>query len=204
MNAETPVTIEGGGPRLEGMLRDGDADIAAVVLHPHPQYGGDMHNHVVAAVCGALAAEGATTLRFNFRGTGRSEGEYEGGAGEADDARAAVAFVCERQPGRRVVLAGYSFGAAIALGVAEGLGLAGLVLVSLPGQMASRALPEGLPALIVTGGRDPIAPPEALRALDSPGREVIVVPGADHGWFPGAELLVGHVREFVRNLPNGR
>jgi alpha/beta superfamily hydrolase len=204
MNSELPVTIQSAGLRLEGRLREGDGDVAAVVLHPHPQYGGDMDNHVVMTLCRAIANEGATTLRFNSRGTGQSGGAFDGGAGEADDARAVVADIRGRRPGAKVVLAGYSFGAGIAASVADGVDVSGLILVSLPGQMAPRSLPDGVPAVLLTGDRDSISPPEALRALESPGRKLIVLPGVDHSWFPGADQLEEHVRAFIRNLPSGQ
>jgi alpha/beta superfamily hydrolase len=204
MNSEAAVTIDSGGLPLQGKFCEADGDMAAVVLHPHPQYGGDMDNHVVMTLCRAIAEEGASTLRFNFRGTGGSAGSYEGGTGEAEDARAAVAYVREWRPDARILLAGYSFGAGIAAGVAHGLELAGLVLVSLPGQMASRPLPDGLSTLLLTGDRDPIAPPEAVRALEAPGRKLIVVPGVDHSWFPGVTELAEHARAFLRNLSSGQ
>src|SRR5438445_2602075 len=88
------VQFQSDGLRLEGALRVvPDARLCAVVLHPHPLYGGDMDNHVVTALCAALNALGATTLRFNFRGAGASEGRHDNGRGEVEDAVEAVRFV---------------------------------------------------------------------------------------------------------------
>jgi alpha/beta superfamily hydrolase len=115
-------------------------------------YGGEMNNHVVTTVCETLADAGATTLRFNFRGAGRSEGEFDGGKGELDDAAAAVASVRALQPGAPLVLAGYSFGAAIAARLASDVNPAALVLISPPvGMMGLQALDESMPALLISG-----------------------------------------------------
>ena len=118
------MSIPSGGRSLEAAIHDGDGALAVLVLHPHPQYGGDMDNHVVTAICGAMATRGATTIRFNFRGAGRSQGTYDNGRGEADDARAALKTLREAAPGAKILLAGYSFGAMIAAGVAAGAELA--------------------------------------------------------------------------------
>jgi len=99
---ERPFAFESGGLQLEGMLHEGDGGLAAVVLHPHPLYGGDMDNHVVLALRGTLAGAGATTLRFNFRGAGRSQGEHDGGRGEATDARAAIDELRKLRPGCQI------------------------------------------------------------------------------------------------------
>jgi alpha/beta superfamily hydrolase len=199
---ETHVAFESEGLRIEGALHTGDGKLAAVVLHPHPQYGGDMDSHVVTTLCRTLAEAGATTLRFNFRGAGASEGAYDGGPGEAADARAAIDYVRGRAPGAALVLSGYSFGAAIAAGIAADISAVALVLVSLPAQ-APGVLPAGVATLIVTGDADAIAPAEELRQLEAPGRPVVVVDGVDHFWFPGADRLAAAVAGFLRNLQSG-
>ena len=199
MASERAFTIESDGLCLEGALREGDGDLLALVLHPHPRYGGDMHNHVVTAVCGALAERGATTLRFNFRGTGRSEGAFDSGRGEADDARAAVGALRALRPDGRLLLAGYSFGAMIAAFVATDLRPDALALISLPLSMAETpTLDPELRTLLITGDRDNVAPPDALRALDAPNRTIVVVPGVDHGWWPGLDELTSAVGAFAK------
>lgn len=201
---EEHVTIESDGLRLEGALHEGGtprdgSGLAAVVLHPHPQYGGDMDNHVVLALCRTLGDVGAGTLRFNFRGAGRSEGSFDGGHGEAHDAIAACEYVRSRHAGALLVLAGYSFGAGVAAAVAADVKPDALVLVSPPAQMMPKRLAPGA-ALLLAGGRDPIAPPEPLRALEGRSTRLVVVEEADHGWWPGADRLAEAVREFVGNL----
>ena len=95
---EEAVSIPGPGIVLEGRWWPGAAPQDAVITHPHPLFGGDMANNVVLTAVRALAARGMTTLRFNFRGVGRSTGTYGGGLEEADDVAAALAFLKSRTP----------------------------------------------------------------------------------------------------------
>jgi alpha/beta superfamily hydrolase len=160
-----------------------------------------MHNHVVLAACEAFAGAGATTLRFNFRGTGRSEGAFDNGRGEADDAGAAIGAARELGSGAQVVLVGYSFGAAIAATIAAESELRGLVLVSPPvAFMPLPRLQDGLETLVIAGGLDEIAPSEAVLALASASRRVVVVAGVGHTWWPGLEQLSLELSNFVSTL----
>jgi alpha/beta superfamily hydrolase len=198
MNAEHHITIQSDGLQLEGELRDGEGALAALVLHPHPQHGGDMSNHVVMAVCQALAEFGAATLRFNYRGAGRSEGTYDGGRGEAEDARAAAAILRSSNTGAKLVLAGYSFGAMIAANIAADIRPDALILVSPPTGMVELPSFDGsLPMLVAAGDRDQVAPASAIRALEAPNRSIVIAPGVDHSWWPGLDDLQDAVRSFV-------
>ncbi len=96
--------------KLEGLLNTADADRAAIITHPHPLYGGDMTNPVVAAIAQAYQDHGWTTLRFNFRGTGRSQGAFDNGIGEQEDIHSAIAYM-NASGYSQIDLAGYSFGA---------------------------------------------------------------------------------------------
>ena len=168
----------------------------ALVLHPHPQYGGDMDNHVVSAMCDALAEFGAT-LRFNFRGTGRSSGSHDGGRAEQDDALTAVAVARHQVPNLPLLLTGYSFGAQIAAAVCDRAEASGLILVSPPlayGGIAN--IVSSAPVLAIAGDRDPVCPDGMLRALDSETTEVRIVPGADHSWLNGIGEMVAAIRSF--------
>ena len=172
MTQEQRVEIPGADLRLEGRLQAGPGALAALVLHPHPKYGGDMDNHVVLALCDALRALDATTLGFDFRGAGQSEGQFHGHGGEWTT-RARRWHVCARP-----LLAGASssralFGASIAASLAGDEDVAGLVLISLPvGMMGTPAIGPDVKTLLVTGDRDHIAPPEALEPLAFDGREL--------------------------------
>src|SRR6185437_5650622 len=117
---EQHVTFPSGALTLEGLFAQSDGlkpVRGAVVCHPHPLYGGSMYNNVVDAVLAAMWKKEWATLRFNFRGVGESEGEHGGGAGEADDAAAAIDFLAGQSGVQRAgaVLAGYSFGSVAAM-----------------------------------------------------------------------------------------
>jgi len=200
--SERAITIESEGLQLEGALHEAEAPrLAAVVLHPHPQYGGDMDNLVVVEVCGALAAAGATTLRFNFRGTGRSDGKYDGGRGERIDALSAVATAHERAPGAPLVLAGYSFGAAVAVAALPEATADGLVLISPPlAYSTPPELPADVDIVLITGDLDQVAPAERVRALEGGRVRAVVAPGVDHSWWSGAEVLRREVTEFAEAM----
>lgn len=110
--------IPGPEGRLEALLEepeDRDPIEAALVCHPHPLYGGTMHNKVVYRIARALRARGCVVLRFNFRGVNLSEGEHAGGPGEVEDARCALGLLRERYPELPYSLAGFSFGSRVAL-----------------------------------------------------------------------------------------
>src|SRR5579872_6831057 len=117
---EESVNIPSGNLKLEALIAKPPGVVTsrgAVVCHPHPLYGGSMYNNVVEAILDALWKRNFATLRFNFRGVGASEGEHSGGLGEVDDAKAAMQFLLTQQgiANDRAVVAGYSFGAAMAM-----------------------------------------------------------------------------------------
>src|SRR6266498_2196498 len=108
--------IPGPAGSLEALLEepeDGNLAFAALVCHPHPRFGGTMHNKVVYRLARGLRRAGAVVLRFNFRGVGRSQGEYGNVTGEVEDARAALAWLRARYPALPYTLAGFSFGARV-------------------------------------------------------------------------------------------
>ena len=112
--------LELGGPagKLEALLEfreDSDLSGTVVVCHPHPAHGGTMHNKVVHTLARAFVRLGFSSLRFNFRGTGKSEGEYDESRGELQDALAAIGWMRQRAPELPLWIGGFSFGAAIAI-----------------------------------------------------------------------------------------
>ena len=111
-------SIAGPAGKLEALLEEpeqGEPVEACLVCHPHPLFGGTMHNKVVYRIARGMRAAGAVVLRFNFRGVGSSEGVHDHANGEMEDARAALAFLRERYPDLPYSLAGFSFGSRIAL-----------------------------------------------------------------------------------------
>lgn len=119
---------------LEGVLQAKSKDAGVVICHPHPLYGGNMHNNVVGAIEEGFSRQGYTTLIFNFRGVGGSKGEYDEGEGEVRDALAAAEHLRQHlNPDGRIMCAGYSFGAWVISKAAPAVqGLDGLFLVSYP------------------------------------------------------------------------
>jgi alpha/beta superfamily hydrolase len=198
---ETPVSFRSGDLTLEGLLANpGGGAPAAVVCHPHPLYGGSMHNNVVDAILTTMSKAGYATLRFNFRGVGASDGAHDGGPGEVEDALAAIAFVLA-QPGVRrdgAVMAGYSFGAMVALGAGYARAeIARIVAVALPLAMADARVPDGAskPLLLVSGDSDSYSPVPELQALKSKigaAARLDTVLGADH-FFGGHEAELSRV-----------
>jgi len=194
---EERVTFKSGDLTLEGMIAYPDGagpHRAAAVCHPHPLYGGSMCNNVVDAVLEALHARGFATLRFNFRGVGQSEGDFDNGKGEADDAIAAIRFLTTQKSVRAAdaVLAGYSFGATTAVRAAPGVEeVTAIVTVALPlGVIDPSALGTiTKPIVLLAGDQDSYCPANHLTALAErlgPSAQLKIIPGADH-FFGGRE-----------------
>ncbi len=157
---EKTVIIHCNNVRLEGLLNPNSSEKGVVVTHPHPLYGGNMYNPVVEQIVESYFEKGFTTLRFNFRGTGKSSGMFDNGMGEMDDVRAVLAFLQESGV-KALYLAGYSFGARInASIVSSGYGIKDHVMVSPPMGFISFDDVASMPStgLILTGSKDDIAP----------------------------------------------
>lgn len=107
---EDTIFYSSGTLQIEGLYAERSGEAGAVICHPHPQLGGCMQNNVVVSMIGALLIHGYSTLRFNFRGVGRSEGNYDNGIGEQEDIGGAVCWM-EKKGKTAILLAGYSFGA---------------------------------------------------------------------------------------------
>ncbi len=161
---ESQITIERQTIRLEGVLDHNSSQKAVIISHPHPLYGGDMDNPVVMAIAEVFCEKGYTTLRFNFRGKGKSTGTFDNGNGEQDDVMAAISFL-EDKGFRGISLAGYSFGSRMnAEVISKGIRIQDHIMVSPPmGAMSFDGI-ENMPStgLIVTGRNDEIAPPDLI------------------------------------------
>ena len=204
-SAARNLTFPSGDLTLEGILHLPASTPAAgaVVCHPHPQYGGDMHNNVVLAACQALTDRGYAALRFNVRGVGGSEGEYEQDPGHANDVRAALAHLASLPEidATRIGLIGYSSGAMAAAEAASGE-LRALALIAPPVAHGDLRVAWGCPALLLAGGQDSFAPEDRLRVVaEAPGVELEIVPDADHFWA-GFESAIGEAlgRFFDRHF----
>jgi len=204
------VEISCGDITLEGLLHlpDGAGPFPGIVVcHPHPQYGGDMYNNVVGALVRAALDSGLAALRFNFRGVGESEGTHTGGQAEPDDVKSACAFLAEQPEidSERVALAGYSFGAAMALLASPDVSPSGLALVSLPTIVGELSPPGGaFRLLFLSGDRDEYSDTAALARLAEAAGErarLEVMPGVDHFWAGSDDRLIETTATFLRRLP---
>lgn len=207
MSDARTVWIDGPAGRLEAALRQASEPRGAVVLaHPHPLYGGTLHNPVVFHADRELNRAGLTTLRFNFRGVEGSDGFHDEGRGEIGDVAAAAAWLGALLPGIPLILVGYSFGARCAIAHAiVGKTIAGVVAIGLPLRIwPFDDLPSlGRPLAVVQGTEDefgPIDEVEASIALATPPGRLYPVPGASH-LFPGrAQEAAVRVVEAVEGI----
>jgi alpha/beta superfamily hydrolase len=170
---------------IEGRLEKSSLQKGVVITHPHPLYGGDMHNNVVNAVARVYRQNGYTTLRFNFRGVGNSQGSHGNGLDEQTDVRAAVSYLADLGI-EEIDLAGYSFGAWVnALAIINDPALANMIMVSPPVAFIDFGAISNLGSLrlIVTGSRDEIAPPDLIEKSYTgwnSDAQFEVISGADH------------------------
>lgn len=208
MNSQTEKLRLAGAAGVIEAQRDLPADGqasrgVAVIAHPHPLFGGTMDNKVVQTLARAFVASGWTAVRFNFRGVGASEGVHDEGRGESDDYRAVVAQLAPSGP---LAVAGFSFGAFVAINALQelwtGREVAHLTLV---GASVARVVPPVLPegaverTLIVHGEADDTVALSAVMDWARPqSLPVTVVPGGGH-FFHGQlpllkNLVVRHLR----------
>ncbi len=199
-----PCSFTGPSGLIEGLLDHpvAAASAIAVVCHPHPLQGGAMQNKVAYMLARAFNDMGALSLRFNFRGVGRSEGKFDEGVGETDDALAAIDWMSVQHPNLPLWLGGFSFGSYVALRAQSERPVQRLVTVA-PAVMRfdTTAIQEPTcPWLLVQGDADDVVPPQAVldwaRGLKHPPR-IEVMAGAGH-FFHGRlnELRETVVRSF--------
>ncbi len=196
--------FEGPAGRLEALWKEpeGARKGSAVFAHPHPLHGGTLHSKVVFRAARALSREGYGVLRFNFRGVGLSEGQYDSGRGETDDYRAALAEA-ERRGGGPLVAGGFSFGSAAALrAIAADQRVIAFVGVGVPlaSEVAADVPRPKVPALFVVGSDDVFGPPGMLRDWAGGVGRIVEIPGADHFLEGALDLLERTVRDFLAKL----
>jgi alpha/beta superfamily hydrolase len=198
--------LKGPAGRLEALLNQGapDATHAALVCHPHPLYGGTMHNKVVYHAMKALSGFGFPVLRFNFRGAGLSDGEHDKGQGEQADVRAALEWL-EKEFQLPVIFCGFSFGTATGMRVACGdKRVAGLISLGTPVSAEGRVYTYHYlqsctqPKLFVSGAQDQYGPTEHIRKvveLAPEPKELVIVEEAGH-------FFEGHLAEMQAAIQN--
>ncbi len=202
--AAEKATFNGPAGALEALVetpREAPPRAAAVICHPHPLHGGTMNNKVAHTLARAFLARQFLALRFNFRGVGASEGEFDDGRGELQDALAAVAEARRRVPGAAVWLAGFSFGAAIAIAAAAEARAAGLITVAPP---AARLEDTGtgleIPWLVIQGDQDELVNvDDTIEWVNSlgPGPELQVFADTEHFFHGKLVELREAVEAFI-------
>ena len=200
--------LDGQAGRLEALLNAGasDAKCAALVCHPHPLYGGTLHNKVVYHAMKALHGFGFPVLRFNFRGTGLSEGRHDHGGGEVDDVRTALDWL-DNEFHRPVIFCGFSFGAATGLRAAcPDPRVKALVSLGTPVEVDDRLYRYSFlkecakPKLFISGDRDEFSPKEKLEQVFAEAAEpkrVVFVEGAGHFFEKKLDQMQAAIREWL-------
>lgn len=181
--------IAGPVGRLEALLEEpeaGSPSFAALVCHPHPQHGGTMHNKVVYRLARGLRKAGAVVLRFNYRGVNLSEGVYDHGVGETEDARMCLEWLRSRYPHLPAMIAGFSFGSRIALRIgAQRPDLKKVIAAGFPTVYKDRSYldPCSVPRTFLHSTHDEFGPMDELSAvvaeLEGPP-ELVFIPSKDH------------------------
>ena len=208
---EERVYIPSAGIQLEGLLSIQEASSfrgGVVFCHPHPQYGGDMENPVMITATETASQEGFSTLRFNFRGVGESEGSYEEGIGERRDVKAVTDYFFPRLKNNHspVILVGYSFGAWIGFPIAiEDERFEGMVGIAPPLEIYDFGFLKECKKrkLFIVGNQDLFCLPSRLekwyQQLEEP-KSLVVIPGADHFFFSHTRSLIQPFREFFKKI----
>jgi len=203
--------LEGPAGRLEALLNVGTGGVtathAALVCHPHPLYGGTMHNKVVYHAMKALTGFGFPALRFNFRGAGMSLGKHDEGRGEVEDVRAALAWL-KQEFNLPIVFAGFSFGAAVGMPAAcSDANVRALIALGTPIAAEGRAYGYDYlarcakPKLFISGGNDEYGPTpklEAVVAQAAEPKQLVLIPGADHFFAGQAKEVQRVIEDWVR------
>ena len=208
------VIFNGPAGRIEGRYHHTQQKGApiAIILHPDPQFAGTMNNKVVYALFRSFSDRGFNTLRFNFRGVGRSEGTYDNGEGELNDAASALDWLQTHNPDAPTCwIAGFSFGAWLGMQLLmRRPELEGFISISPPADRRDFGFlaPCPVPGLIVQGDNDEVVPHESVEALANRLQlqrgiqiDYRLVPGADHFFTGHLGQLCAHVNDYLnKNL----
>lgn len=194
--------VDGPAGRLEAILEEPEDEApreVALVCHPHPQHGGTMHNKVVYRLARGLRQSGSVVLRFNYRGVNLSEGSYDHGVGEADDARAALAVLRDRYPQLPFTVAGFSFGSRIVLRMCDGAQR--VIAAGFPTRFPDRDYVRlcTAPRVFIQSTMDEFGPIDELKPfVDSlPGpKRLITIEAQDHFFGGSLEALESAVQSL--------
>ncbi len=199
--------LPGAAGRIECLHRGVPEEVApraaGVVCHPHPLFGGTMHNKVVHATAMTIHGAGIPVVRFNFRGAGLSGGAHDSGHGEKEDLRVVLDFVAQRYAGLPLLLAGYSFGAYVCLPVGSvDERVAPLIGIAVPVGLFDFSFLRhcAKPITFIHGEQDQFGPLPLVMALAAStpgGGRVMAIPGATHGFAGRLDALSRRVAEAI-------
>ncbi|MGA9774040.1 MAG: alpha/beta fold hydrolase [Blastocatellia bacterium] len=200
--------FDGPAGQIEAILKEPATTVtrAAIVCHPHPLFGGTMHNKVVYRTARAFQDAGFSVLRFNFRGAGRSQGQHDQGRGEQEDLRAAIRFIRHKYAGAEIWLAGFSFGSDVMLRVAcPDSSIRAIVAVGVPVSKYdfSHVINCHMPKLFVQGAADEFGSGEDLERLVaklSEPKRLKIIEGADHFFEGHLPELAETVADFIASV----
>jgi len=197
---EETIFFPSGTLQLEGLYGENTGDKGSVICHPHPQLGGSMENNVVVSLITVLLINGYSTLRFNFRGVGRSEGTYDNGLGEQDDIGGAVSWMQQRGK-RNILLAGYSFGAWVSVKWFQDHDLDHpAILIAPPINVMDFDFSPlaGRIGLVVCGGRDQFCAHGRMKEIArSMNCSFELIPDADHFFFGNESEMVSILNAYL-------
>ena len=200
------VDLRSDAGRLEGLYRQiDDPRGLALVSHPHPLHGGTLHNKVVFRAAKGFERAGLATLRFNFRGAGTSQGTHDKGTGEQRDVEAAIDWLQKKQPGEKLVVGGFSFGAWVAskVGCLRN-DVAAMFLIGAPVNQYDLGYLKHCrhPLLFLHGSNDDFGDVEVLSNLVEKCHraELIVVSGADHFFKNQIEVVEETIRDWASTI----
>ncbi len=198
---ETHVVFTSDRLVLEGLLYRQTGSKGVIVTHPHSLYGGDMYNPVVEAICRTYFRKGYSTLRFNFRGVGNSQGVFDNGCGEGKDVLEAVQYLLDTGL-ESIHVSGYSFGTRVLAGIDFSPQVDSQVYVSPPVafmDFSSVGKIQGLNS-VITGDKDDVAPPAEIRAMISswnPAAQMYVLKNCDHFFSSSLDELESILADLI-------
>ncbi len=202
------IFISGGNVQLEAEICDFKNQTNGILLcHPHPQFGGNMHNNVTSGLFNSLSENNVSCMRFNFRGVGSSTGNHTHGSGEIEDVKSCVDFLINDLDKGRVLICGYSYGAAIGSSVVNySEKIVGFIAISFPFEFMGPKYVKSSNStkfkLFIQGDRDSIAPFKDFKGFYEKflePKEFVLISGADHFYWGYERQISSEVIKYIKS-----
>ena len=190
--------INGPAGKLETSLQAGSVEFLFIICHPHPHFGGSMDDRIIVALSNSLNELGASVIRFNFRGVGRSEGRSEGDRAEVSDAAAVFDWATLKHPNHKIIICGYSFGASISYDLASKRCVEGMVLIAPPMIFSEKSSKSVKESLLILASRDQFVPVEPTESFFRDICDSVQLLEDDHFFTNTLDELIKTVREFFK------